>query len=196
VCYYDPRLGHRASDLQRMAAIGQTLGIELWLEFVIPSVENFTQDIRDLARSVAEIGNPFAVHLVSPAPDLKCTLPGSPWPPCPPLEDCYRAARSAFPHVRLGGGMFSYFTELNRKRPPVAQLDLIGFTTSALVHAGDDISVTEGLEALPAIACSPRAIAGGLPVAVGPSGIGMRMNPYGDAPMDNPGNIRQAMNRN
>jgi hypothetical protein len=194
VCYYDPRLGHRASDLQRMAAIGQALGIELWLEFVIPSVENFTQDIRDLARSVAEIGNPFAVLLVSPAPDLKCTLPGSPWPPCPPLEDCYRAARSAFPNVRLGGGMFSFFTELNRKRPPVALLDLVTFTTVAIFHAGDDRSATEGLESLPYLARSVAAFIDGKPYHVGPSAIGLRMNPYGEAPMANPGNIRQAMN--
>ncbi|HEY4162291.1 MAG TPA: hypothetical protein VGM59_04455, partial [Dongiaceae bacterium] len=34
------------------------------------------------------------------------------------------------------------------------------------------------------------------PWAVGPSAIGMRMNPYGAAPMENPNNIRQAMNYN
>jgi hypothetical protein len=54
----------------------------------------------------------------------------------------------------------------------------------------------EGLESLPAIASSARAIAEGLPLAVGPSAIGLRMNPYGAAPMENPQNIRQAMNRN
>ena len=42
--------------------------------------------------------------------------------------------------------MFSYFTELNRKRPPLGELDFVSFTTSALVHAGDDRSVAESLE--------------------------------------------------
>ncbi len=51
---------------------------------------------------------------------------------------------------------------------------------------GDDVSVTEGLEALPAIALSARTIAGDKPICVGPSAIGMRMNPYGEAPFDNP----------
>jgi hypothetical protein len=134
--------------------------------------------------------------LVSPAPDLKCTLPGSEWPPCPPLADVYRAARKAFPNVRLGGGMFSYFTELNRKRPPVELIDFVTFTTSAMVHAGDDRSVMEGLGALPYIATSARQIAGDKPFVVGPSAIGMRDNPYGEKPMENPQNIRQAMNRN
>jgi hypothetical protein len=108
----------------------------------------------------------------------------------------FRVARVAFPGVRIGGGMFSFFTELNRKRPPTTELDLISFTTAALVHAGDDHSVMEGLASLPAIAASARGIAGDLPYAVGPSAIGLRMNPYGEAPMENPRNIRQAMNRN
>jgi D-apionolactonase len=127
---------------------------------------------------------------------MKCTLPGSVWPPCPKADQFYRAARLAFPHARLGGGMFSYFTELNRKRPPLEDIDFVSFTTSALVHAGDDRSVTEGLESLPYIAKSVRAFIGDRPYAVGPSAIGMRDNPYGEAPMANPNNIRQAMNRN
>jgi D-apionolactonase len=194
VCHYDPRLGHSPADLQRMAAVGKGLGAELWLEYVIPSVDHFKSDIQELGRAVDKLNNPFAAVMVSPAPDLKCTLPGSPWPPCPPLEDCYRAARAAFPGVRLGGGMFSFFTELNRKRPPVALLDFVTFTTVAIFHAGDDLSATEGLESLPYMAKSVAAFIDGKPYHVGPSGIGLRKNPYGEAPMANPGNIRQAMN--
>lgn len=104
----------------------------------------------------------------------------------------YRACGKA----RLGGGMFSYFKELNRKRPPVALLDVVSFTTSAMVHAGDDRSMTESLQALPAIAASAAAIAAPLPIVVGPSAIGMRANPYGDKPKKNIDNICQAMNWN
>src|SRR6202008_2861403 len=74
--------------------------------------------------------------------------------------------------------------------------DFVSFTTSALVHAGDNRPVTESLESLPHIARSVRNIVGERPYAVGPSAIGMRDNPYGEAPMPNAGNIRQAMNRN
>jgi hypothetical protein len=194
VCYYDPRLGHRQADLERMSAIGKALGAELWLEFVVPSVDHFEQEIQDLGRAVAELADPFTVVMISPASDLKCTLPGSPWPPCPPLDSCYRVARAAFPDARIGGGMFSFFTELNRKRPPTALLDLITFTTVAIFHAGDDRSATEGLESLPYLAKSVEAFIDGKPYHVGPSAIGLRMNPYGEAPMANPHNIRQAMN--
>src|SRR3984893_3052286 len=194
VCHYDSRLGHSKTDLGRMAALGKALGADLWLEYVIPGVDNFEQDLQRLGRALIELGKPFTAVMISPAPDLKCTLPGSPWPPCPPLDACYQAARAALPDVRLGGGMFSFFTELNRKRPPVALLDFVTFTTVAIFHAGDDRSAMEGLESLPYVAKSMDAFIDDKPYHVGPSAIGLRMNPYGEAPMANPRNIRQAMN--
>ena len=196
ICHHDPRRGHDAATLAAAASIAASLGAEPWLEAVVTRVDGFEDEIARLGAAVADIGPPFATVLLSPAPDLKCTLPGSPWPPAPPADAMFRSARRAFPKARIGGGMFSFFTEMNRKRPPLAEIDLVSFTTSALVHAGDDHSVMEGLESLPAIAASARAIAGKLPLTVGPSAIGFRMNPYGAAPMDNPQNIRQAMNRN
>ncbi len=195
VCCYDPRQGDDAKTLEDAVAVARALGAEPWLEAVVAEVEGFEAEIRDLGRAVDGLGQPFAVVLLSPAPDLKCTLPGSPWPPCPPLEAVYAAGRKAFPKARIGGGMFSYFTELNRKRPPLAGLDLVSFTTSSLVHAGDDRSATESLEALPYVAASVRAIVEGKPWHVGPSALAMRHNPYGAAPMENPNNARQAMNR-
>jgi D-apionolactonase len=194
VCHYDPRDGHNQNDLKRMAAIGWSIGTDLWLEFVTPSVDRFVEEINDAGRAASELRNPFSTVLVSPAPDLKCTLPGSPWPPCPPLDRCYQAVRNAFPSVQFGGGMFSFFTELNRKRPPLDLLDLVTFTTVAIFHAGDDRSAMEGLESLQYLAKTVRSFIGDKPYHVGPSAIGLRMNPYGEAPMPNPHNIRQAMN--
>jgi hypothetical protein len=194
--YYDPREGHDETTLRGFVETAALLDAEPWLEAVIVSVEGFSEEIEALGHAVAALGSPFPVVLVSPAPDLKCTLPGSPWPPAPPPRDFFAAVRSAFPSARLGGGMFSLFTEMNRKRPPVDLIDLVSFTTTATLHAGDDHSVTEGLESLPAVTLTAAAIAIGKPWVVGPSAIGMRMNPYGEAPVANPGNIRQAMNFN
>ncbi|WP_374368398.1 hypothetical protein [Dongia sp.] len=196
ICHYDPRRGHDATTLQRQIDVVKAIGATPWLEAIITSIDDAAAEIAQLGMVVAKLGSPFATVLVSPAPDLKCTLPGSVWPPCPSFETIYQAARAAFPGTRLGGGMFSYFTELNRKRPPVALLDVVSFTTSAMVHAGDDRSVMESLQALPSIAASAAAIAAPKPFVVGPSAIGMRANPYGDKPKQNPGNIRQAMNWN
>jgi len=196
ICHYDPRRGHDADSLRQQQEVARELGAEPWLEAIIVSVDKFADEIARLGDIVGGLDMPFETVLVSPAADLKCTLPGSPWPPCPPFDALYHAARAAFPQARLGGGMFSYFTELNRKRPPVDLLDLVSFTTSAMVHAGDDRSMTESLQSLPAIAKTAGTIASTRPYSVGPSAIGMRANPYGDQPKSNPRNIRQAMNWN
>jgi hypothetical protein len=137
----------------------------------------------------------FARVAVSPAADLGSTLPGSVFPPAPGWADLVAAARKAFPGLPIGGGMFSYFTELNRKRPPSGLLDFICHTGLPIVHAGDDESMTETLEATPSIFKSVQAFSGGKPYWIFPTAIGMRQNPYGAAPAENPKGIRQAMSR-
>jgi hypothetical protein len=64
-----------------------------------------------------------------------------------------------------------------------------------MVHASDDITAMENLEALPHIIKSTRAFAGDLPYRVGPSTIGARDNPYGAASSPNPRNGRVALAR-
>ena len=198
VLHHDPRSGHGRATLEAMLAVARALGAQPWLEAVVARADDAgaAAEVTALGAVCAALGHPFATVLVSPAPDLKCTLPGSVWPDAPDNARLYDAARAAFPGARIGGGMFSYFTELNRKRPPASRLDLVSFTTSPIVHAGDDRSVMETREAHPAIAASVRAIAGATPWAVGPSAIGVRDNPYGAAAKENPRNLRQAMNRN
>jgi hypothetical protein len=190
VCRYDPRDGN---DLAAVAEFADKLGAGVELQLVVPSVEAFAQDIDDATAVVRRAGLKLRAIAVSPAADLKSTPPGSVWPPCPPADAVLRATRRAFPGVRLGGGMLSTFTELNRKRPPLALLDYVTFCTTSNVHAGDDRSVMETLESLPFVTASVRAIAGDKPFVVGPSSIGMRDNPYGAAPLDNPGDARMAM---
>ncbi len=197
ILHHDPRAGHDATTLRAALEAARAMGADPWLEAVIESTDDAgaAQEVAALGRLAADLGSPFAVVLVSPAPDLKCTLPGSVWPEAPEAARLYAAARAAFPQARIGGGMFSYFTELNRKRPPAGALDLVSFTTCPMVHAGDDRSLLETREAHGAVAASVSAIADGTPWAVGPSSIGMRDNPYGEATKENPGNLRQAMNR-
>ncbi len=198
VLHHDPRSGHGRDTLGAMVEVARAIGAEAWLEAVIASTDDAgaKAEVVALGATAKDLGEPFATVLVSPAVDLKCTLPGSPWPAAPEAGALYDATRAAFPQARIGGGMFSYFTELNRKRPPTQHLDLVSFTTSPLVHAGDDRSVMEAREAHPAIVKSVAAIAGDTPWAVGPSAIGIRDNPYGASAKANPGNIRQAMNLN
>lgn len=126
-----------------------------------------------------------AVRLL-PAPYLKSFQPTDRWPDLPPLDEYARAARAHFPGARVGGGMFTYFTELNRKRPPADGLDFVGHATCPIVHAADDESVMQTVEALPHIVHSVRSVWPTLGYRLGPSSIAARRNPYGAAPADNP----------
>jgi hypothetical protein len=94
--------------------------------------------------------------------------------------------RAAFPDAMVGAGSLTNFTEFNRCRPDPAACDFATFGNTAIVHAADDMSVIETLEALPQILASAHAIMGDKPLHLGLISIGMRSNPYGTGVMPNP----------
>ena len=202
---FDAREGHDAGTVQAYGELARRLGADLVLEVVLPCVDADGQptddpgilrrDLDHVKGQVERVAVRPARVAVFPAVDLRSTLPGSVWPQAPSWAELIAAARAAFPGVPVGGGMFSYFTELNRKRPPAGLLDFVGHSTCPLVHAGDDLSLTEGLEALPFIFRTTRSFAGGKPYWLFPTTIAMRQNPYGAAPAENPHHGRLAMAR-
>jgi hypothetical protein len=196
--HFDPAKGHGPKDLSGFSDIVKHLPAsdetETILELVLPAQQSVRDELSGVAEMVAASGLRLSGILVSPAADRQSTLPGSTWPACPPLSEIYQAAREAFPGLAIGGGSLSYFTELNRKRPPAELLDFVSHCTCPIVHAADDLSVMQSLEALPHIARSTRAFIGqDKPYRIGPSTIGMRHNPYGARVKVNPANQRIAM---
>ena len=191
--HYDPLAGHGPSAFADFATLTKIHRGSTTLEIALPCKASPAEEAAAIAAEMAAAGfSPDAV-VVSPAVDRQSTPPGSKWPECPPLEEVYAAALAAFPKARLGGGMLSYFTELNRKRVPAENLDFVTHCTNPIVHAADDLSVMQTLEALPFITRSVRAIYGKKPYRIGPSTIPMRQNPYGSRTMDNPGGKRIPM---
>ncbi|MGO7039007.1 hypothetical protein ACCS60_11670 [Rhizobium acaciae] len=191
--HFDPGAGHSIEALRRLAAIATVHRGRSTLEIALPCKSSPSSEAAEIARQMrlAEF-KPDAI-MISPSVDRQSTPPGSTWPDCPPLDEVYTAARAAFPGIRIGGGMLSYFTELNRKRVPDGQLDFVSHCTNPIVHAADDLSVMQTLEALPFITRSVRAIYGDKPYRIGPSTIPMRQNPYGSRTMDNPVGARIPM---
>lgn len=185
--------GHGLAEMRALASAVAGLPQRKTLECVIAADGDLDAELRSIADHVTRAGLNLDAVAVYPAPDLQSTPPGSEWPPCPPLADIYAAARRAFPGLPLGGGMYSYFTELNRKRPPLDRLDFVSHATCPIVHAADDLSVMQSLEAIPHILRSARAIVGDKPYRLGPITIGMRQNPYGSRTMPNPGRERVPM---
>ncbi|RIA43751.1 hypothetical protein DFR49_1980 [Hephaestia caeni] len=185
--------GEGAAEIAALARVAACTNARVTLECVIAASGDLDEELGTVAWLVADAGLPLDGIAVFPAPDLQSTPPGSAWPACPPFDSIYAAARRAFPGIALGGGMFSYFTELNRKRPPVELLDFVSHATCPIVHAADDRSVMQTLEAIPHIVRSAREIIGAAPYRLGPSTIGMRQNPYGSRTMDNPDRGRVPM---
>ncbi|RIX97606.1 hypothetical protein D3218_18545 [Aureimonas flava] len=192
--HFDPLAGHGEAALAAFARVAALLPeAERALELVLPDRDAPADEAGRAAHLVRASGLAPQTVVVGPAADRRSTPPGSAWPACPPLEEVYRAARAAFPRARLGGGMLSYFTELNRKRVPLDGLDFVTHATNPIVHAADDLSVMQTLEAIPFITRSTRAFVGAKPYRLGPTTIGMRQNPYGSRTMPNPDGRRVPM---
>jgi hypothetical protein len=159
-------------------------GRPLDLEAVVPQGAAPSPALRTVAEALDAAGL-CPRHVVAlPEPYLRSYQPDGPWPDGPTPEDALAAARAAFPAARIGAGMLTNFTELNR-RPPEGGA-YITHGNAAIVHAADDESVLETLEALPDVLASARAIAGERGLRLGLAAIGMRSNPYGAGLAPNP----------
>lgn len=191
--HFDPTAGHGAATFNDFAEIAAIHVGTTTLEIAVPCQRGLDEELQEIAAWMRAGGFAPNAIMVCPSVDRQSTPPGSKWPDCPPLADVYAAAAKAFPGLRLGGGMLSYFTELNRKRVPGENLAFISHCTNPIVHAADDVSVMQTLEALPFITRSVRAIYGNKSYRIGPSTIPMRQNPYGSRTMDNPDRGRISM---
>jgi hypothetical protein len=160
------------------------------LEIILQAREPADKEVAAIARAVNAAGLTPASVVVTQMHDLKSFQPNTPRPWGPTYEEMATAARNSFPDVVLGGGMLSYFTELNRKPVPKGVFDFITHTGCPIVHAPDDISVMETLETLPWIFFSARTMIGKVPYHIGPTSIPCRDNPYGAAVAPNPDNRR------
>ena len=168
---------------------------ELDLEVVLPDDAPFEDALQEISRRLRSHGVlPNRVMALREA-YLASHQPVGPWPDGPSPNDLLPLVKAAFPDAEIGGGMMTNFTELNRFRPDLNQCSYLTHGLTPLVHAGDDMSVLETLEALPHIFASMRAIANDMPYRLGLVSIGMRSNPYGAAVAENPNQVRRTMAR-
>lgn len=128
-----------------------------------------------------------------PRPYLRSHQPEGPWPTGAGPADALAPLRAGFPGAMVGGGSLTNFTELNRCRPDPDKVDFVTFGNTAVVHAADDLSVWQTLEAMPDILATAADIAAGKPLHLGLFSIGMRSNPYGAAVAANPTRQRVPM---
>lgn len=163
------------------------------LEIVIAAGADPAAELTGIAARLSRVGITPERVIALPEPYLKSYQPDATWPAGPTPTDAARAAAAAFPEADIGVGVLTNFTELNRCRPAPDVGNYLTHGTSAIVHAADDESVFQTLEALGDVYATARDIAGRRPCRLGLSAIGMRDNPYGTAVADNPARERVAM---
>jgi hypothetical protein len=194
LCHVDDTIATASDQFESLSRLQRAMP---HFEYELELVSGFESAppivLDDIRQAMDKAGFSPGSVLVCPSADRQSTPPGSKWPECPPLEEIHQASLNSFGDMERGGGMVSFFPELNRKRPPVHQLDFISHGLCPIVHASDDLSVIETLEAIPAITRSARAIAGDKAYRIGPCTIAMRHNPYGQRTIPNPDHERICM---
>jgi hypothetical protein len=152
--------------LDRLATEAENLGVGL--EAAVFFSDDRAAELARLMRGLEVSDPPIARWLIFD--ENEPTTPVS-------LARAVRPRLEAYaPDAPVGGGTNAYFTELNRNRPPVEALDLIGYSLNPQVHAFDDLSLVETVKTQGVTVASARAFAGDLPLAVTPVTLRPRFN--------------------
>jgi len=88
-----------------------------------------------------------------------------------------KMARAILKGAPVGVGTNEYFTELNRERPSVELIDLSCYSINPQVHAFDNESLVENLEAQADTVRTAQSFLQGKPIAVTPVTLRPRFNP-------------------
>jgi hypothetical protein len=174
----DLRRGDALERLQDALLLCQRTRTDAWL-LVIVSDDAVQAQLQDLASVLDNAAWQPKGILTTPAAYLASYQPDGQWPSGPTPQDVAAVARACLPDYQIGGGVPTYFTELNRCRPAAGSFDYLTHATSPIVHAADDRSVIESLESLGDIVRSARYLAHGRPYRITTSAIGAWCNPYG-----------------
>ena len=177
-------------QLDRSLELARSAGCSLQLDVVIAGLDP-VEELRSLAAWQADVGSSLDALFVIPARDLRSRSPGDVAGEAS-ADKILDAARQPFPNISIGAGMPVGFTEFNRNPPP-AHADWVGHATQAIVHAADDVSVMETLQALPHIIATTRALFGNGHYRIGPATIGMVPTASASLPLDATGDRRIAL---
>ncbi|WP_110650506.1 hypothetical protein [Salinicola peritrichatus] len=191
----DLRDSQALERLPGVMALAAERGVAVWL-YVVCEDRDPARSLSSLARRLESVPGVPAGMLVTPAAYLKSYQPDGVWPSGASPREALAAARTLWPGLALGGGVPTYFTELNRCRPDPAAIDFITHAVSPIVHAADDRSVMETLESVPDIVASCRALAPAATYRITTTAIGAWTNPYGERLTPNDGTQRVTLSDN
>lgn len=181
----------RPEELEALGQISQTLGCRLSVELEVHGDPG--DSLASVAKRFSEASLDAHSILACPAEYLSSYQPDGEWPEVMPFGKFYALVRGHFPHARIGGGMLTYFTELNRKWPPAKPIDYVGHGYCPIIHAADEETVLQNIATLPFIAATIADHLPGIRYEIISARLSMRQNPYGAATQPNPDGKRIAM---
>lgn len=158
---------------------------------VIIAARDPRAELSALAEWVAHVASVDRLFVI-PARDLESRLPAHLPDGESALDDILSVARAFFPGLPMVAGMPVGFPELNRNRPPPG-IDMLAHASQAIVHAADDRSVMETMEAFPHVIATARGFAGTVPYRLGPASIGMPASAAAAPPLRTDGTRRSPM---
>ena len=160
------------SALRRATDEARTLGVSLELALFL--TDTAAKELRAFVEVVNRVKPPVGAYLIFHKTEASTSAQ---W---------VDLARRCLSDAKIGAGTNAYFTDLNRGRPPVDVLDLVCYSINPQVHAFDNSSLMETLEAQAVTVESTRQFAGGLPIAVTPVTLLARFNPNATGPEPEP----------
>lgn len=150
-------------------AIEEASNLDLKLEVAIYVSDNAKAELDALGEALSEI-SPNVVRWFVFHEGEKTTSAG--W-----VKVAREVIKKYDTNPPLGGGANAYFTELNRERPLIEDLECVTYSLNPQVHAFDNASMVETLEAQGWTVDSTRSFVGNLPISVSPVTLKPRFNP-------------------
>jgi hypothetical protein len=185
---FDLSRSHDRETLRNAAGFAASIDARLVVEAIFDAADP-DAEAKFVSEAILSSGvEPDAV-LISPRREFK-TRPSNTLPAGQaPIGELARSLKQQGISALIGAGTPSFFTEFNRN-PPVGDADFVFFSTAAIVHAADDLSVMETLGVFPDVIETARENCPGKPIWLGPCTIGIRHNPYGADIAPNPKHMR------
>lgn len=152
-------------NLKKSCSEASKLDVPLFL--VLYFSENHVKEILGLRNAFSESKTPVKNILVVGKNHL---------PHDTIFDAVFGELKKLFPNAKIGSGVNAYFAELNRNRPKSGQAEFINFTISPQVHAFDDFSLVENLEAQKYAVESAKKLFAEKPIYVSPITLKQRFN--------------------
>ena len=169
---------------------------DIFLVILVDHLLSVHEQFAIINKSIKNISINIKYLLIVPKIYLNSFQPSGEWPNVPDLDDYYFEAKKNFPKAKIVGGMVTNFTEFNRKKPPIDNIDLFSCSFSPIVHDASNHGIFETPLTLPHLLKTFNAINSDKDIHLGPISLGMHFNPYGESLVKNTNNLRIEMTDN